>query len=178
MKEPVKKGFLVVFIGFLLITAAFLYQRASVQSLHSGSVPLRVAPAFELKGPTGVLSRLRDAAGHRVIVHFWASWCPPCLEELPGIMTFATKAQALGVRLFIVTLDERWPDALALLERAKPPASVISVMDEGMKTANEYGSFEFPETYLLNSRHEIVTKWVGPQKWDDPFFLEILNQVD
>jgi hypothetical protein len=64
-----------------------------------------------------------------------------------------------------VSLDSGWSDALKILPKEKLPPHVVSLLDESGKVPEEYGTYQFPETYALNSNLEILTKWVGPQDW-------------
>ncbi|WP_371359313.1 TlpA family protein disulfide reductase, partial [Salmonella sp. M241] len=76
---------------------------------------LRAAPEFALADSSGKVHRLADLRGNTVMVHFWASWCPPCLEEIPQFLEAARAPQGRSIRWVAITEDEKWEDALKML---------------------------------------------------------------
>ncbi|MBC7691285.1 MAG: TlpA family protein disulfide reductase [Methylotenera sp.] len=136
-----------------------------------GAAPnLKAAPQFVLKTSQEKAHSLEDAKNQVVIVHFWASWCPPCLDELPEWVEFAKsfsqKHPQSPVMFYALSRDENWADALKIFPDANLPAKMVSVLDVGGKVSDLFGSYQYPETYVLNKKHEIVAKWVGAQPWD------------
>jgi cytochrome c biogenesis protein CcmG/thiol:disulfide interchange protein DsbE len=125
----------------------------------------RPAPPVELKGSDGKPHRLEDLRGNAVIVHFWASWCPPCLAEIPEWLALAERWKGKPVRFMAISLDKGWEDALKILPDTRLPENVVSVLDTTGKLPDLFGTYQYPETYLLNRELKIVSKWVGPQDW-------------
>src|SRR6185437_9850830 len=79
-------------------------------STHFGepSVPkdsARPAPPFVLKDHSGKAHAVADFRGKLVLLHFWAAWCPPCLSEIPNLLTFAQKVAPEG-KIEVVTISE------------------------------------------------------------------------
>jgi thiol-disulfide isomerase/thioredoxin len=154
----------------------FVYGRNTrSQSAHDAH-SLRQAPEFALRDHSGVIHKLQEEHAKIVILHFWAAWCPPCLSEIPEIIDFAQHFQNDRLKVIAISLDEKWPDAEKVLESAKLPKDMISLLDEGSKTSDAYGTYQFPETYLINGNGEIVAKWVGAQPWSDPRLEAIIHQ--
>jgi thiol-disulfide isomerase/thioredoxin len=135
----------------------------------------REAPRFALKESGGREHALDELRGNAVIVHFWASWCPPCLEEIPQWLEFARRWTGRPVRFLAVSLDAAWPEALKILPNAKLSPNVISVLDTTGKLPDRFGTYQYPETYLLDRDLRIVSKWIGPQDWSSP---EIAAQIE
>ncbi|MGK5082834.1 TlpA disulfide reductase family protein [Bdellovibrionota bacterium FG-1] len=133
-----------------------------------GRAKLREAPPFDLKGADGKSYRLADFKGNAIVLHFWASWCPPCLGEIPNWLEFAARWKGRPVRFVAVSLDKTWGDALKIFPADRAVEPVISVLDSSLKLSEAYGTYQFPETYLLSPDLKIVTKWVGPQDWSLP----------
>jgi len=165
----------VFFLIFASIGGAYFYrshQAAQYSDVHSADVSLRSAPQWALKDSADRSHQLQDFQGKSVVIHFWASWCPPCLDEIPHWIEFAQRYQNEfknePIAFVAISLDSNWKDALKVLADAQVPANMVSVLDESGKIPELYGTFQFPETYLLNPKHEIVTKWVGPQNWKSP----------
>jgi thiol-disulfide isomerase/thioredoxin len=128
----------------------------------------RDAPAFTLKDSAGRPHSLEELRGNVVVVHFWASWCPPCLEEIPLWQDFARRWYGRPVKFVAISLDSAWADALKILPDAKLPPGLISLLDTDGKLPDRFGTYQYPETYLLDRELGIVSKWIGPQDWSSP----------
>lgn len=129
---------------------------------------LRAAPSWALLDSAGKKHQLEDFLNQPVVLHFWASWCPPCLGEIPHWLELSQSYKDQPIAFVAISIDSHWKDALQVLPEKNVPSNVLSLLDETGKSAENYGSFQFPETYLLNSKHEILMKWVGPQNWKNP----------
>lgn len=146
-----------------------MYRDAARTGESSGAMEQRrVAPAITLKDPAGKERSLEEFRGKTVLVHFWAAWCPPCVEEIGHFRELARSLEGKPVGLIAVSLDPKWEDALKLLPAEGLPANLASLLDASGKSAEDYGTYQFPETYLLKpdgDKHRIAFKWVGPQEW-------------
>ena len=142
-----------------------------------GSGVRKPAPTFALKDSAGKTNRLEDLQGQAVVIHFWASWCPPCLNEISEWIEFAKKLQGKPVHFIAISLDKSWEDAQKILSEKNLPANVTSLLDIEARVADQYGSYQYPETYVLNAKHEILVKLVGPQKWSTPEFSDRLIEL-
>jgi cytochrome c biogenesis protein CcmG, thiol:disulfide interchange protein DsbE len=172
MKKPAGKLVLRGLGLLLLVGLALVVFRGPGPdgSGRSGSPGLRLAPDFALPDASGRLRRLSDFEGRPALVHFWASWCPPCIEELPEFAALARDFAREPVVFVAVSLDERWENALRVLpaSREGSSANLVSLLDPRQELAAQYGSYRFPETYLLDAAHRVAYKWVGPQEWGEP----------
>jgi thiol-disulfide isomerase/thioredoxin len=139
--------------------------------------PGRAAPTFALKDAAGKEHRLEDFKGQPVVLHFWASWCAPCVDEFPQWLATARAYEGKPGKWLAISLDESWDDARKILNGVELPKNVVSVLDPERKTPEAFGSFEFPESYLLTSDLKIAQKWVGAQKWDGPAMRGKLDAV-
>lgn len=113
------------------------------------------------------LAELQALKGKPVLVHFWASWCPPCLPELPQIIEFASRVKAAGWTVLAVSTDSKSDAARAALPKGQAlPENFKVVFDPQSKAAEGFGSYVFPESYWINAEGQIQHKWVGPQDWE------------
>lgn len=103
-----------------------------------------------------------------MLVHFWASWCPPCLEEIPQWVKLAPRYKNLPLKMLAITVDDQLDAALKVLPSSKLGSNLILLWDQGSEIANNYGTHQFPETYLLDKQLNIINKWIGPQDWNSP----------
>jgi peroxiredoxin len=170
-------------LGVLIALAYFLAQdRKRSSALSNSQSPatqvLRAAPEFELPDPSGALHRLKDLKGTPIVLHFWASWCPPCLSEISNWVELASTYHDRPIQWVAISLDQNWDDALkvwTLSQSQGRGGKIISLLDVGGGVSDQYGTFQFPETYLLNSDLKIIMKWVGPQNWDGEEIRRLLD---
>ena len=178
-----KKIFFGLMLGVILgfgVIAGYAFFRYSTQEVsESGSQPaLRAAPQFYLPDAQGSLHSLWDFKGKWVVIHFWATWCPPCLVEISDwIELRKSLSQDAPIQFIAISLDARWEDAHRVLPSDRNIHGLTSLLDLSAKTPELFGTFNFPETYLLNPDLKIVTKWVGPQKWNAPETLEFFKKL-
>jgi cytochrome c biogenesis protein CcmG/thiol:disulfide interchange protein DsbE len=151
---------LVVFVG---LAAIFLIQlRSGEDSSFVPSVLIgREAPATNLSPLAGSdLPGLvsADFKGHVTLVNVWASWCAPCREEQPLLMTLKDDPR---FRLTGLNYKDKPENALRFLGEMGNPFAAIGV-DENGRTAIDWGVYGVPETYLVGKDGRILYKHVGP----------------
>jgi cytochrome c biogenesis protein CcmG, thiol:disulfide interchange protein DsbE len=104
------------------------------------------------------LSRAQLINGKPVVVNFWASWCPPCVQEHPYLVELKRKT---GVQLVGINHKDQPTAARRFLGRYTNPFDAVGFDPLG-KTALDWGVVGMPETFVLNGRGEIVAKHTGP----------------
>jgi hypothetical protein len=75
-------------------------------------------------------------------------------------------------------MDKSWADADRTLPVAKTPGRLISLLDADQKVSDLFGSYQFPETYLVEASGKIRTKWIGPQAWDSETVRAAIRDLD
>lgn len=107
--------------------------------------------------------QLSDLRGQFVMIHFWATWCPQCLHELPQLDKFA--AENPEIKILAVSEDEGGEKTLLKFFAGKKPNFDILLDTEGT-VADKYESYMVPETYLVGKNGEFLYKFSGPVDWD------------
>jgi cytochrome c biogenesis protein CcmG/thiol:disulfide interchange protein DsbE len=158
-------------------TAAFL---ASLWPVFEGSSTSVVqigdeAPEFSLMAENGQPIQLKDFRGKFVILNFWATWCPPCVEEMPSLERFNDQFSRRGVVVLGVSVDEDRNAYQQFLRKAG--VQFLTVRDPERKVSRLYGTFKYPETYFINREGKVVQKVIGPANWTDPQMIEYMNQL-
>ena len=156
----------------LIFAAAILYAFAA-PSYRQGEPSLagRKALDFPLQIPGA--THLSDLRGKVVILNFWASWCPPCLEETQSLNTLQQDIAAKGGVVLGVSVDE---DKAAYQKFLVDNHVVFPTYDDtSKKTAADYGTSMYPETYLIDREGRLARKIVGPQDWESP---ENMQSID
>jgi peroxiredoxin len=127
-------------------------------------------PAF----PSGSLdlSKYRQQV---VVLHFWATWCPPCVEETPSLEKFAERVQSQGVVVVGVSVDE---DREALQEFIRKYGITYAIgLDPDRSLAARFGTVQFPETYILDRQGRIAEKLIGAVNWGDPRIQTFVQEL-
>jgi thiol-disulfide isomerase/thioredoxin len=122
------------------------------------------APDFELADVTGKKWSLKKLRGRPVLVNFWATWCPPCVEEMPSMEDLARSVGDDAVVL-AVSVDENW-DALHRFFPRGTPLSVL--LDSSKEIAKKYGTEKYPESYLISPDGEVKHYFINTRKWGEP----------
>lgn len=178
MNQSAKK---LAFAAFAVVLGLGIWALASNWVLKSDSkssaIKLKSAPHFELPKRDGTLFRLQATQGKVIVLHFWATWCAPCLEELPNFVELARKHENQAILWVAVSLDKNWQKANEFLKPDMIPPNLVSVLDVESKVPELYGSFQFPETYLIAPDLRILSKWVGPQDWESKEMGNLFEQV-
>jgi thiol-disulfide isomerase/thioredoxin len=120
-------------------------------------------PGGFLYDSTGRAATIGSRLAPITLVHFWATWCPPCIQETPKLQRlihdFAGNQDFAVVMVAVADSSDRVRTFLG-------PGSEMVLFDPNWKVANRYGTDKLPETYLV-VRGQVVRKWVGMTDWDD-----------
>ena len=123
-------------------------------------------PAFTLPDLNGNMHALADLRGRVVVLNYWATWCPPCLEEMPSLEKLHQALVSKGLSVIAVSVDERFGDIEAFVDRFG--LSFLVLHDNGKKVSRRYQTFKYPETYIIDRNGRLKSKVVGPRDWASP----------
>jgi thiol-disulfide isomerase/thioredoxin len=113
-----------------------------------------------------------------VMVHFWATWCPPCVEELPTLDRLRQSPLGKEFEMLAVNEDEGAAGTLTSFIQ-KNKLSIPVLLDSGSKVARLYGTFKLPETYIVDRQGVVRYKAIGPWDWTQPESIQALrNTID
>ncbi|MGA3349399.1 MAG: TlpA disulfide reductase family protein [Candidatus Sulfotelmatobacter sp.] len=132
------------------------------------------APDFTVQDAdhTVTLSQLK---GQIVVLNFWATWCPPCIEEMPSLVQMQQRMKAKGVTVLAVSVDA---DGSAYRQFLKDHnVNLLSVRDPDQKSNGLYGTSKFPETYIIDRSGVIRRKFIGAVDWTEPDVIEYLGKL-
>ncbi|MFD1707658.1 peroxiredoxin family protein [Siminovitchia sediminis] len=133
------------------------------EGLKEGDLP----PDFTLETLDGETVSLSDYKGKKVILNFWASWCPPCKAEMPHLQNYyETKAEQENVEILAVNLTnaERGGDVRKKVENfiAEFGLTFPVPLDKNGEIGDTYQAFTIPTTYMIDANGVIHTKIIGP----------------
>jgi cytochrome c biogenesis protein CcmG, thiol:disulfide interchange protein DsbE len=130
------------------------------------------APDFTVSDGNSSI-HLASYRGHPVLVNFWATWCEPCVAELPSLLQLHRDMPSLPI--LAVSIDED-PDAYTNFI-ARNHIDLTTVRDPSQSAAKLFHTDMWPETYAIDRNGVIRRKFVGPQDWNSPEIRSFLNSL-
>jgi cytochrome c biogenesis protein CcmG/thiol:disulfide interchange protein DsbE len=167
------------FVLIIFIAAAVLLV---VSLIPKGQRGLRIigegdrAPDFSLTALDGKQVSLPDLRGKIVMVHFWATWCPPCVDEIPTIDKLYRTLSGKDFAILAVSVDEGGAGAVASFMQRNGLA-LPALIDPAGSVAKRYGTFKFPETYIIDRAGIVKYKVIGPRDWSDAATVKALQEM-
>ena len=116
------------------------------------------------------LGKLR---GQVVLLNFWATWCAPCLEEMPSLIELAQAVPQ--VKIVAVATDA--DPAVYSGYMSRHPLPFLTVLDAAQVSNVKYGTYRFPETYIIDKTGTIRRKFIGAQDWTSPEIVGELRRL-
>jgi peroxiredoxin len=143
----------------------------ALAATHCSSKPQeapRLAPAFELKDLAGGSLSLASLRGRVVVLDFWATWCAPCVTEIPAYVEFWKTNRSRGVEVVGVVFDSGDPqDIDGFVRQHQIPYRQLLGVEEVLDAYDAWQGF--PITFVVDTEGRIVTRILGstPQKFDE-----------
>ena len=127
------------------------------------------APDFKVVTDGGRSITRSNFRGRLLVLNFWATWCPPCIEEIPSLNEFQKRLASQGVVVLGVSVDKSEKVYREFLRKAN--VSFQTARDPEAGISAQYGTFKFPETYVIDSSGRVVQKHIGARNWSDEQLL-------
>jgi cytochrome c biogenesis protein CcmG/thiol:disulfide interchange protein DsbE len=158
-----------VILAFILLVG--------LSGCYSGSRPPRIgsnAPDFSVRDSEHQVA-LAQFHGQIVVLNFWATWCAPCVEEVPSLVEMQRRMKAKGVTVVAVSIDV---DESAYRQFVKNHnVNLVTVRDPDQKVSKLYGTFGWPETYIIDRTGVVRRKFIGPVDWTEPEVTDFLSKL-
>jgi cytochrome c biogenesis protein CcmG/thiol:disulfide interchange protein DsbE len=144
---------------------------------YSGGRPPRIgsnAPDFTVQDADRTIT-LSQYRGQVVVLNFWATWCPPCVEETPSLVQMQQRLKDKGVVVLAVSTDA---DDSAYHRFLKVHnVDLLTVRDPRQASNALYGTVMFPETWIIDRKGVVRRKFVGAVDWNTPEVIEFLTRL-
>lgn len=127
-------------------------------------------PPFTLADLEGGLHRLSDYRGQVVLVNFWATWCPPCVEEMPSMQQLKERLADEPFAILAVNMAETEGDIQTFLRKVQVDFPLL--MDKEGEVVKAWRVFAFPTSFVLDSDGRIRYALYGALEWDAPEVVE------
>ena len=159
-------------IGILVLTVALVAVLASTlrdRLVVAGDS----APGFEVTTDSGRKISVDNFGGRVLVVNFWATWCPPCISELPSLNALAAELKGSGVVFLGISVDKDKAAYDKFLKKVK--LNFETTRDPGADISAEYGTFKYPETYVISREGKVLEKFINEQPWMAPAIVARLR---
>ena len=171
------------FIGSGLLLALIFVNISCYHGFKPSGID-RPAPEFTVQDSDRTVS-LNQFRGKIVVLNFWASWCPPCVDELPSLMELQKAMQDKGVVVLGVSVDAEAADYQKFLK--DHGVNFLTVRDPGEQNktntgvvapvSSKYGTYRFPETYIIDRDGVLRRKLIGPANFTQQELMEYLSRL-
>ena len=133
------------------------------------------APEFVLRDLDGNQHRLSDYRGQVVIINFWATWCPPCREEMPSMQRAWESLKNDGIHMLAINVGE---DEDTIFQfTANYPVDFPLLMDSDSGVINQWPVRDLPTTFVVDPKGRISYRAIGGREWDDPALLSLVRAL-
>ncbi|HWQ56434.1 MAG TPA: TlpA disulfide reductase family protein [Bryobacteraceae bacterium] len=156
-------------IGVLLVALVFvIYDSMTEKVVGVGDT----APSFSIATDDGRTVSAANFGGKLLVLNFWATWCPPCVQEMPSLDQFQKTLAPNGVVVLGISVDKNEQLYRSFLAKAR--VSFLTARDPDAKINADYGTFKYPETYIIDANGKVLRKYIGPEDWTND---RMLNDV-
>jgi cytochrome c biogenesis protein CcmG/thiol:disulfide interchange protein DsbE len=166
-------GGLAAFLGIIVVFAlpSYRHGEASLAGKRAQDFSMELA---------GKPAHLSDFRGKVVVLNFWGTWCPPCIEETPALNRLQKYLAARNGVVLGVAADEDAVQYESFLREHGvifPTYRDPATKEQHSPIAKAYGTVMIPETYIIDRDGKIARKIIGMQEWDSPEMLAYFDSI-
>jgi len=159
-------------LGFVLFFVVFFSKpQGQYKSLALGDQ----VPDFTLRNDDGTPVSLKDFRGKIVVLNFWASWCAPCVDEIPSLKSLADRYRDKDVVVIAVSRDAD-PEAYKEFI-AKYQVNFLTLRNPSNSVGEMYGTFQIPETYIISREGKLLNKIIGEANWTSADMISFFDRI-
>lgn len=142
----------------------FMVQTSQREKALEGTEIGDTAPDFELVSTNEEKVKLSDYRGKKVMLNFWATWCPPCREEIPDMQNFYDEKEIVILAVNLTQTEAKKQDVENFMEKHRVTFPVL--LDEASDVSNKYRIQPIPTTYMIDSQGKIRFKAYGAMTYE------------
>jgi thiol-disulfide isomerase/thioredoxin len=159
-------------IAIVGLAAALALAVASCRNSEPAQIGT-TAPDFTVSDGQKTI-QLSQFRGKPVLLNFWATWCPPCVQEVPDLVALQHQ---LGDKVIILAVSMDEDEAAYKSFTAKNMPGLLTARDPDHKSSAEYGTFAYPETFLIDKNGKIQRKFIGAEEWTSPEMIDYFKKL-
>jgi peroxiredoxin len=135
------------------------------------------APKLVLADVYGVTHRLAELRGSVVLVNFWATWCPPCRQEMPGLQRAWEQLKGTDFRILAVATGQNSADIAGFYRSMPAPLTFTLLPDPDSTGWRSWPFHGLPATFIIDKSGHVVDLVEGAREWDSPEMLAVLRRL-
>jgi len=178
-----RKMLSLVFLGFgliLIIISTYFIWRDSSSQTNFSTVPVKVnyaSPELTLTDIQGVTHSLADYRGQVVLINLWATWCPPCKEEMPTLQSFYNKHKEQGFAVVAINDGDPTKDVLQFVKDYQLTFPVW-LDPTYIATEQAFKSLNLPTSFVIDRNGVVQLQWVGgiSRKMLDQYVIPLITE--
>jgi len=169
----------ILLIALLSISFALQADWQQPELSHNLTVIKDIIPAvdFELHDMDEEKIKLSNYKGKVVLLNFWATWCPPCIREMPSMERLHQQVDAEGFKVIAVNQMEDIDQVFAFTGQLEVDPTFIILFDKTSSVSRDYAVRGLPTTYLIDKEGQIRYRAVGGREFDHPEVIKIIEQL-
>jgi len=156
-----------LFLGFSVL----LYNTIHEHVVNVGDS----APSFSITADSGRAVTPANFGGKVLVLNFWATWCATCVQEIPSLNQLQNRFRDRGLVVLGVSVDKDEAAYKQFLSRFR--LSFLTARDPEQKINTDYGSVQFPETYIIDAEGKVVNKIIGEANWTDDKMVNYVQSL-
>jgi peroxiredoxin len=161
-------------LAIVVLTVVFVFVLAG--TLHERIITVGdSAPDFSIKADNGQSVSTSSFGGKLLVLNFWATWCPPCVEETPSLSRFAAQLAPSGVVVLGISVDKDEKQYRDFVARYRP--AFLTARDPQAKINADFGTFKYPETYVISANGKVLRKFISDQPWDSDKMISDIKSL-
>ncbi len=133
------------------------------------------APDFSIRTDTGLAISPTNFGGKVLVLNFWATWCPPCIREMPSLDQFHKLLRDSGVVVLAISVDKNERVYRNFLNRVN--VSFLTARDAEAKISGSFGTYRYPETYVIDRNGKVVQKVIADTDWSDENMIRFVKSL-
>ena len=180
--ERKKTNYPAAILIFLAVSGLLILFSLKQNNSYLKFSPLKIglpAPDFMFPGLDGKMVRLSDYQGHVVLVNVWATWCPPCVDEMPSMERLYREFKGEKFEILAVSIDALGEKVVAPFMK-KYNLSFPALMDPDGTIKTLYHTTGVPESFIVDQEGILIKQIIGPRDWAKPeiigFFRNLLQK--
>lgn len=130
---------------------------------------------LRVKDLEGNIINMADYKDKVIFLNFWATWCMPCVAELPSINKMYLSLKNKDIAFLLISNEQ--PEKVKHYHERKKYDVPFHIIDKDGFIPQQYYSRSIPTTFIINKKGRIVKSTVGPEDWDDEKFIETINAL-
>lgn len=159
-----------LFLSYANVSASNIEPPFGIRNYDVG-----MAPNFTLQDIDGEDVSLSNSKGHWVFLHFWASWCGPCREEMPTIQSLASTFKNDQLEIIMINTAEDDDTIFEFLGSIE--VDLTSLMDADGLVTEVWKPRGLPTSFLINPKGEIKYQAIGGREWDKPLYTDFIKKL-